>query len=304
MKRILSGLLICALCVGMLSGCQESMTHNSSTPSSSQTISKSSSTSEKSSSSAVESIDAPDYVVNIYSQFLKISEENSMGFSITSTPQKEINDGGYIFPINLGKRNFDHEVRFFRSDKTFKLQYSTRQADTSCIRDYITATFMATNSEMSIEDATSKMQELINSYSGQDFSQVIENGEYLIFIEPFSSDTNIIFAFHRDEIFDEINPDEYSPVDYASYSSPALNKGTYVYVEGTVTACSRVNAGYSITRNDFITIQATDGNEYRVSYSFKSHPVTFAVGEHHIFYGNIGTWFEDGEPLISLHYVQ
>ena len=299
MKKMLSILLSAILFFGCFAGCGQE-TYPISKPDVSSSYSSIIEVSSK------EDDNIPDFVRGTYQKFYDLERENNFGYKIINSPGPYGKDGCSL-EINLDPDSIDFEVSFLGFEgvvrKSFELQYLNKSVDVANVRDYITATFLSTDSSLSLEKAKEKMQTLINSYTGNDFSSVEESGEYLIFMEPFGSDSTIIHAKHKDEILSKINKDEYKDVDFSSYNAPKLNKGSKVYIEGTVVDHERKNPGDSVTCIDYITIKASDGNEYRLSYNFFSIPVEFEIGASYTFYGNIAI-SQDDNPSIAIHYYE
>lgn len=300
MKKLLCGVLSIVLALGCFVGCSARNTTDTMT---SRTDYSRPSASEASSE---EDDKIPSFIKDFYQKYSSLAQENNFGYTIVSSPEPTGKEN-FSFGINLDSGSTDFEVTFsgFEGtvDKSFELQYLNKSVDVANVRDYITATFLSTDSSLTPEEAKEKMQMLINSYTGEDFSSVEESGEYLIFIEPFGSNSTIIHAKHKDEILSKINKNEYENVDFSSYNAPKLNKGAKVYVKGTVVDHERQNPGDSVTCIDYITIKASDGNEYRLSYHFFSLPVEFENGESYTFYGNIAIGWDD-DPSIAIHYYE
>ena len=299
MKKLFCGILAVVLILGCLAGCGQG-TSTTSKPDVSSSYSSISEVSSK------EDDNIPDFVKNIYQKFYDLEQENNFGYKIINSPEPYGKDG-FSFEINLDPDSIDFEVSFFGFEgvvrKSFDLQYLNDSVDVSNVRDYITAVFLSTDNSLTLDQAKEKMQSLINSYTGKDFSSVVESGEYLVFIEPFDSDSTIIRAKHKDEIFPNVDTSQYTDVHFSSYNAPELNKGINVCVKGSVIDHKRQHSGDGVLCVDYLTIKASDGNEYRLNYFFSSNPINFEIGKSYTFYGNIAVGSDD-EPAIAIHYYE
>ena len=295
MKKVIAGLLAAVFVVGMLSGCAGlNLTikdESAATPSPTSRIK-----------------DIPEYVMEWYDKFIACFENNKFELKITLPPKKGNRTSGgnneytlptYSFAIfGTQKLVDDNSSVSFQAisaqeplevSKTLQVSYDTTQ-NMKVFRQIITATFMLLDSSLSREQAEEKMQTLINSYSYDNYSEIMEFGDYYLYLTPKKLLDYVYFYVRpKDEMWLKINEDDYMPLVYETFQAPALNDGVKASVIGTVKNL-RQGTPINVVSSRFFDIHTDDGKQYRASYDFEIHPVELEIDRRYQFYGKIESY--------------
>ena len=293
MKKVIAGLLTMVFVVGMLSGCGGAVNTESklqtSTPRPTPTPQP-----------------VPEVAADIYSRYERAIRENNLDVTLQSdiTVDKDVKSGGYwVFTIgkegDSGKKEAA-EVTCALEEET-RIQnihvYFNLDRDVPLLKSIITASFLAMDESLDKAAAQEKMQKLVNSFSNKSkfsFSDVVECGEYYFFINNFT--LNGFYMVNKNEIWDnDINKEEYQPVDYAMYQAPDMNDGTKFQLRGTVQSWEYNNNSRGLV---FADVLGEDGNLYRCCYQYHYTPIKLQKGEKCQLYGILSK----EEPAIWIVY--
>lgn len=247
----------------------------------------------------------PDCVKDIYDKVTAISSENY--------PDLEIGDfqksttGRLLFTVE----DTSDESQT-RTERTLKITFGSIQNNSEdssysvifdmkkqnqVLKKWIALWMQTCDETLSYEDAQSKMQDFVNTYSSDAFSDVVECGEYLLLLSPGDNGSfgQTLTATYKPCLWDSINESEYTPVDYATYKASDANSGTKVVLKGTVKEVT-IEKPKEVGAFARLTVQDDSGNQYTAVYSYTYSPTTFSAGTQLTIYGTIGN--SDGESVI------
>lgn len=323
-KRAISTILVALLALSACAGCGSgtgtpSSSYVPSNPnlSESSVVSEVSEESSKTESSKQESSEesskqeinnsAPKFVKEIYDNANKIIRENNMNLSLSSELIGD-DDGSYEFNLtydDTDKLN-NAKISFWayegKTNKTFKIQ-ALKIEDADLIKSLLTLSFMITDNNLSLSDAKVKTKQISNSYKQDTYSNVIDSGDYKIFLTPVDSGYGYcsIVARNSSEIWDDsskINKSEYSKIDDNVYNSPDLNIGEKFVLEGTVKNTKIHNyEGYIYFFE--ADIEDNKGKVYKISYPYEYNPVKLKENTIYRIYGTLAKDLSDN-PCISV----
>jgi len=142
------------------------------------------------------------------------------------------------------------------------------------------------------------MKERINSYREGEMSALVQSGKYTLFFQPWLEDSEWVFIriVNHKEIFEPINKEEYSLLDYDMYMTPGMNDGAKVVLVGKVVDINKVKVSFNF--NIYMKVADADGNEYLTFHSLGISPVMFDIGSEYTFYVCIRAY--DGITLSRL----
>ncbi len=295
-KKVIAGLLAVVFVVGMLSGCAGlNLTikdESAATPSPTSRMK-----------------DIPEYVMEWYTNYSSCFVDNGFDLKVSSQlPEKDkystVERDGENLPIYsfaiFGTLKLVDDIaticfqaisaqKPLEVNKTLQVSYDTTQ-NMKVFRQIITATFMLLDSSLSRKQAEEKMQALINSYSYDNYSEIMEFGDYYLYLTPKKLLDYVYFYVRpKDEMWLKINEDDYMPLVYETFQAPALNDGVKASVIGTVKNL-RQGTPINVVSSRFFDIHTDDGKQYRASYDFEIHPVELEIDRRYQFYGKIESY--------------
>ena len=128
-----------------------------------------------------------------------------------------------VYPDVDTKKNYTGEYDLYFDPR--------RQA--SGLRDLLTATFLIWDENLDEAGAREKVKELIDSYSEDEYSKIVECGEMRVVICPDGSTSHVWIYKASRYGFPEVNKEEYEPITPELYDIE-LNAGTKVVAEGEI----------------------------------------------------------------------
>ncbi|MBO1679375.1 hypothetical protein [Bittarella massiliensis (ex Durand et al. 2017)] len=165
--------------------------------------------------------------------------------------------------------------------------YFDPQRQASGLRDLLTATFLIWDESLDEAGAREKVKELIDSYSTDKYSKIVECGEMRVVICP-NSLTFRVWVYKASRYgFSEVNEEEYEPITPELYDIE-LNAGTKVVAEGEI---SWIHLPRARDVAGLATVRFVDdtGKEYRTEYAYDFHGfIEFEVGQRIRVYGDTG----------------
>lgn len=251
--------------------------------------------------------DVPEHIQNFYNLLKEYTENNEVSFYLEGNGPFyedpyfciEINDD----PDNL--YNLSTDINFhvddeMKADKSFYLNFDMTE-DGKLVKDFICAALYATNPEKSTDTIKNEMQQLVNSYNGDDFSMVLDNGDCVFLIDPvdafgFSS----LHVRYKDEFYLDMEPVEnYSELVIENALSE-MNKGDLVYFTGKVIESEYGYRLGQVYKSYYVKCELEDSQIVYLTYSFEYSPVEFHEGQTCKFYGHIAAPANQ-MPIITLH---
>jgi len=198
-------------------------------------------------------------------------------------------ENGYSFTIEGAESISSRSFSFFGSSqgvkKTFWVYLFFNKAPESA-KNLITLVLMATNPSLTKQEAAIIMNEMVLLFEEKGESKIIDNGEYLVFIE--TSDYRRLRAVHKDEIFPEIiGPQHYKAVDYNTALNGKTNKGTGCVMTGSVLSVAKTRDSIAGVQYTVAFQRKEDGKTYYLHYDFDDSPIILNKGERYKVYGYI-----------------
>lgn len=312
MKKLIAFILCCAICAvlaacGSGSGSSPSDSVSRQSDSAVENISGQEETSTEASQEETNE-EVPLHIQKFYDLLKEYTENNEVSFYLEGN--KPFYDDPYFrIQINNNPDNLPTDILFsvgddMQAEKSFYMNFDIH-SDNQMVKDFICASLYATSPQKGNEDIIPAMQELVNSYNGDSFSQVLDNGDCVLFIEPADKPLGIttLYLRYKDEY--HLGNRSYSAEDYSELvfenALSEMNKGDLIYFSGTV-----IESGYEDIygkgwKNYFIKSELENGQNVYAVYTFQYSPVQFEVGKNYQFYGNIADPIESTIPVISLH---
>ncbi len=285
-KKVSSAVLALVFCLGLLAGC----TAGSSEEAITDGITKD------------ETDSVPESMRTLVDSLNTSCKENDIPLSI-GIPEKTQNavGEGYEIPIRSTETSGSEcELSFLDSEDLSPDMSFSLPDDSSLVRNFITALIVAFN-EKDMKTAQAQTQELVNTVKVGEYSEIIECGNYLVFIEyPDNSHSPRLFMQDRNSIWEDIDKSQYQPVSYSAYQSPAMNTGTKVALFGKILSFEREAPGVASFAN--IGLMGEDGNQYKLVYSFTYSPIMFNPGENITVYGSLSEL--EGNPCIRVDRIE
>ncbi len=304
-KKIILSLLAASVLSAGLMGCGNQFPE---IPSEVSSVAETSKASTPQVSSAAVKDPAPKHVTDFYNSYVTLKEKHGFSYDIVSAPKQTTQGGSYGFDVKFSDDSYGTPwVTFFgyekNTHKSMTLSMISFSSDElNGFKDFVTATFLTTALSLSLEDATTKMAEVTNSYSKDSVSEVVSSGDYLIFLVPNHINPELI-AKHKDEIWDDINKADYKNVVFDEYNSPIMNQKTSVKMKGTVLSRQRVSNPTGSFNERLKVKSLDDGHTYNLTYDFNHRPITLSEGTTYDFYGFIYANSDDS-PGISVLLVE
>ena len=236
--------------------------------------------------------DIPEHVKQIYLDYKEIQETYDVQYLLNDSAPKKNENGSYEF-ILINKDNPKERRKFWfeecdgEIEKSYHMVFPLDAGE--FFKDVIIATFMVTG-ELNYAEAQDQMQKLIQSYPIDDYSDILDSGDYKVLLTPDNGTGIKLEIRHKDEIFRKIDKDQCSDISYDMFQNPDKNAGTLVSLTGTVLEHDREK---NIILRDRLRVLGEDGNEYIIAYFLDSCPVIFEIGRQYTFYGkliNPETW--------------
>ncbi len=255
----------------------------------------------------------PSHVQNMYDSYKKVLTDDvsiqlTLGDSVLFGKSTYTNSQWFNIPLSGNRGQIDLYAEFNiakggEAEKSFSVSFGVPD-ETAVLKEVVVATLMATNSKLSEKEARTKMQDLVNSYKEDDYSKVIESGNYILFLTPkkyLMGYVSWLEVIHKDEIMPEIDIAAYSPMDYETALAENMNNGVKVFFTGTVEKKEK-DALYDDEIN--VLFKGEDGHKYLVGYLFASTPVTFQKGKSYVIYGSICPENDGVIPVLTLDYMK
>ena len=243
--------------------------------------------------------DIPEHVKQIYLGYKEIQEAYDVQYLMEDSAPKKDEYGSYEFRL-INKDNPKEGREFFFEECDGEIEKSYRMVFPLDIGEYykdmIVATFMVT-SQLNYSEAQDQTQKLIQSYPTDDYSDIFDSGDYKILLTPYNGIAVCLEVKHKDEIFKEIDKDQYLDISYDMYQAPDNNAGILVSLTGTVLEHQRKK---NIVLFDGLRVLGEDGNEYIISYLLEYCPAMFEIGQQYTFYGQLETKRTAWDVSISL----
>lgn len=220
-------------------------------------------------------------------------EESSSGrlvFTVEDTSDTSKSKSERILNVSFGSFKYNPK------DSSYSIIFDVKKQQT-VLKKWIALWMQACDDSLTYDEAQSKMQDFVNTYSSDAFSDVVECGDYLLLLSPgdngsFGQSFTVTYKPCMWEVIDE---SEYVPVDFSMYQASEMNSGTQVILKGVVNDFV-VDAPKTVAPFARLTVEDDDGNEYEAVYAYDYVPVTFSVDAEVTVYGTIGT--SDGEAVI------
>lgn len=242
--------------------------------------------------------DASEYAVELYNKYVELSAEN--GFNVSS-----VSRSNSFTEFSLIFEDFENYVSFYEDEKSFKVSIYNDVMTRSQIKEVIAKVLMGLD-DITLNEATEISQNIANSYSNDTFSDTIDIGDYLVVLLPDESEYSNTFKYlkcvHKDELWKDVNKNEYPIVDRAMYEAPELNSGEKCKITGTVTNWYIEPLPAGIYEGTAI-ILGEDGNSYICAFSYKDKPLEMEINRKYTIYGSIEKSLED-TPYIYIDYPE
>jgi len=243
--------------------------------------------------------DIPEHVKQIYLDYKEIQETYDVQYLLNDSAPKKNENGSYEF-ILINKDNPKERRKFWfeecdgEIEKSYHMVFPLDAGE--FFKDVIIATFMVTG-ELNYAEAQDQMQKLIQSYPIDDYSDILDSGDYKILLTPYDGISVDLEVKYKDEIFKKIDKNQYSDINYGMYQTPDQNAGALVSLTGTVLEHQRKK---NVVLFDGLRVLGEDGNEYIISYLLEYCPVIFEIGQQYTFYGQLETKRTAWDVSISL----
>lgn len=170
-------------------------------------------------------------------------------------------------------------------------------------KDYIISFFLATNPDLTWEQAVTQADSLQNACKDEEvkYTPKFENGDYFIFSDTFKNLPGTLFAFHKDDIYGDPAIDDFVPMDYEAAKNTHLkeNMGKKFILNGQLVDTQE---GFGITH----IFQDAEGRTYSISQNdYEKLPFDFVQGQIYTIYVITTENYDDIEvPNLDLQYVQ
>jgi len=245
--------------------------------------------------------DIPEHVKQIYLGYKEVQETCDVQYLMEDPAPRKNKFGSYEFYLADKDNPRESESFWFEeydgeTEKTYHMNISLDAGE--YFEDIIIATFMVTGG-FNYAEAKDQMQKLIQSYPVDNYSDILDSGEYKILLTPLGA-TGLAFnleVIQKDEIFKKIDKNQYSDISYDLYQAPYENAGMLVSLTGTVLEHQQKK---DLSLIEVLRVLGEDGNEYIVSYLLKYYPVMFEIGKQYTFYGQLETKRTIWDVSISL----
>lgn len=195
--------------------------------------------------------EAPEYISNIRQTYVDVALENSFSYVVGSDVEAEYHEENVISPtITIdaytsysfdigypGTNRFAMRIYFYMNtddltDKTFNLYFNEKDLTPQQIKEMILATTLATDANISIDDAQEKASQIALTYTGEGHGDLYINDEYTYFIANGGTDFSgngvikmYVIDNSRMQIKDDVKK-EYIEMNYSELNAPlnALEK--------------------------------------------------------------------------------
>lgn len=201
------------------------------------------------------------------------------------------------------------KIVFFEDNEemehSFSLTFDATK-DGIMVKDIITASLLATNDQLSVEEAQENTDRLVNSYSRDNLSIYLENGDYVFLIKPNSfRDAELnstLYVLYKDEHDDNVdNAERYHQFQYANAFNE-MNLGEKVVLNPTAIENYFIDISVINDRN-FISLFYVDGtNPVYVEYDPEKMLSAIEAGKQYQIYGTL-QHIHEGIPYIISDYV-
>ena len=265
----------------------------------------------------------PQYVQKIYQCYKELQETYDLQYAaVEGKEPKGVNQYGYEYIVeeteeleNIKRYKFhltdrdnskkEMEFTFEAKDYIAKIMGKSYYIEfvpsgEQYFKDVITATFMITGG-YEYSEAQEKMQKFINSYQRDYYSAPpFYSGNYTLFFSSQSSNGSVNFhVVYNEEIFADLDKEEYSPADHDMYLSYIMNAGAKMRLIGKIVDKRTDNSHIVI-----LIVADEDGKEYEVHFSYESNPTQFEIGEQYVFYGSISKTLSGSKGWIGLEGIE
>lgn len=247
----------------------------------------------------------PDSIKNVHDKIVAVSEKDypdleigelgadsvgNLAFTVEDTSDESQTDTERTLNISFGSVEYNPE------DSSFSIVFDMKKQNKT-LKKWIALWMQACDKTLSYEDAQSKMQDFVNTYSSDAFSDVVECGDYLLLLSPGDnySFAQSLTAAYKPCLWNSIDESEYAPADYSTYKASDVNSGTKVVLKGIVKELT-IDEPKNVAPFARLAVQDDSGNEYIAVYDYVYTPITFSVGGQLTIYGDIGN--SDGKSVI------
>ncbi len=140
------------------------------------------------------------------------------------------------------------------------------------------------NPNISFEQASSDVQNLINSYDGKGYSDIYKTNSYKILLnnQAHSIPCTALYVMHNEEVNAPVDISSYSAGNFETISSP-LNAGKSIYINVSIQGELKTD---SVGHN---TLDILDelGNTFTVHLSYPDFCIEIDATKKYTFYGVI-----------------
>lgn len=252
----------------------------------------------------------PEHVRSLYKKYRELGKQYDFAYRKDDAPYfSSFADDNYLyckFDFKGKKENiwvyftFEGLKEPRKIERSFRFtSFSFDDFNTKTYQDIVTATFLALDSKLSLEQAKELREQLFHSFltNGQTVSDILEVGEYKAIIEiVFDSDSYIHFK-HKEEINVPVDTSKYK-----RYSPEQMklkeNHFAEIYLSGEVTEI-RQEEMYYVAK-----IKADDGEMYDILYYLSDTFCHLEPGKKYNFYGVIVTEAYSGNPTMGIDYYE
>lgn len=238
----------------------------------------------------------PQSVNNMYEKYKAISSRRNFELSNIKKSSKSFTGFSLIYADED-----DCDISFYEEEKSF-VGLITNTDNIELIKNILTDTFLAVG-DLSEEEAKNLTSSITKTYDMDEFSKVVPCGEYYITLSPINSwGYWNLYVVNKDEMWVNVNEEEYSIIDREMYEHPDMNIGLKCKVTGIVTEWYINDIGADIYEGT-LSLLGDDGKEYICAYEFDNAPVEMKVGDRYCIYGTIAKYI-NGESKISISYPE
>lgn len=247
----------------------------------------------------------PDSVKNVYDKIVVVSEKDYPDLEIGELATDSVGNLAFTVVDNSDESQTDTErtlnisfgsVKYNPEDSSFSIVFDMKKQN-KALKKWIALWMQVCDKTLSYEDAQSKMQDFVNTYSSDTFSDVVECGDYLLLLSPGDNYSfgQSLTAAYKPCLWSSVDESEYAPVDYSAYKASDVNSGTKVVLKGTVKDLI-IDEPKNVAPFVRLTVQDESGNEYTAVYNYVYTPITFSAGTQLTIYGDTGN--SNGESVI------
>ncbi|WP_059003551.1 hypothetical protein [Bittarella massiliensis (ex Durand et al. 2017)] len=236
--------------------------------------------------------EAKNFVEGLWEEYGEKAETYELAYNIERGVYYDSDLGTDVFEVRTpdGVKNIASVYPDVDTKKNYTGEYDLYfdpRKQASGLRDLLTATFLIWDENLDEAGAREKVKELIDSYSEDEYSKIVECGEMRVVICPDGSTSHVWIYKASRYGFPEVNKEEYEPITPELYDIE-LNAGTKVVAEGEV-SWIRLPPARVIGSLTNMRIVDDTGKEYHIEYAYRFHGfIEFEVGQRVRVYGDTG----------------